>query len=178
MQIHRITLSAQNGHLQMFEVVISLSSISLREASALKASFSSSSLLLSSLGLSDTKAYGTYIRARLGTAAYLCEVVVLTLRTEGFQLNPKPVTQNTKPQTPNSKPLAEGLRSGARDTHRHTCGPISPYSGRDCVKSLRSSYTGLYGRGTARAEDAQGTPTQSHISPSILVYVDIIKPCL
>ena len=24
------------------------------------------------------------------------------------------------------------------------CGPISPYSGRDCVKSLRSSYTGLY----------------------------------
>ena len=28
----------------------------------------------------------------------------------------------------------------------------------------------LSGRGTARAEDAQGTPTQSHISPSILVY--------
>jgi len=28
----------------------------------------------------------------------------------------------------------------------------------------------LVGRGTARAEDAQGTPTQSHISPSILVY--------
>ena len=26
------------------------------------------------------------------------------------------------------------------------------------------------GRGTARAEDAHGTPTQSHISPSILVY--------
>ncbi len=26
------------------------------------------------------------------------------------------------------------------------------------------------GRGTARAEDAQGTPTQSHISTSILVY--------
>ena len=26
------------------------------------------------------------------------------------------------------------------------------------------------GRGAARAEDAQGTPTQSHISPSILVY--------
>jgi len=30
----------------------------------------------------------------------------------------------------------------------------------------------LNGRGTARAEDAQGTPTQSHISPSILVYED------
>ena len=27
-------------------------------------------------------------------------------------------------------------------------------------------------RGTTRAEDAQGTPTQSHISPSILVYDD------
>jgi len=26
------------------------------------------------------------------------------------------------------------------------------------------------GRGTARAEDAQRTPTQSHVSPSILVY--------
>jgi len=26
------------------------------------------------------------------------------------------------------------------------------------------------GRGAARAEDAQGTPTQSHVSPSILVY--------
>ena len=27
-----------------------------------------------------------------------------------------------------------------------------------------------FGRGTTRAEDAHGTPTQSHISPSILVY--------
>ena len=28
------------------------------------------------------------------------------------------------------------------------------------------------GRGTTRAEDAQGTPTQSHVSPSKLVYED------
>ena len=28
----------------------------------------------------------------------------------------------------------------------------------------------FYGRGAARAEDAQGIHTQSHISPSILVY--------
>ena len=28
------------------------------------------------------------------------------------------------------------------------------------------------GRGTTRAEDAQGTPTQSHVSPSILVFAD------
>ena len=31
------------------------------------------------------------------------------------------------------------------------------------------------GRGTTRAEDAQGTPTQSHISPSKLVYTDKIR---
>ena len=35
---------------------------------------SSSSLLLSSLELSDTKVYEPYIRARLGTAAHLCRV--------------------------------------------------------------------------------------------------------
>jgi len=29
----------------------------------------------------------------------------------------------------------------------------------------------LSGRGAMRAEDAQGIPTQSHISPSILVHV-------
>ena len=28
----------------------------------------------------------------------------------------------------------------------------------------------LSGRGIARAEDAHGTPTQSHLSPSVLVY--------
>jgi len=43
--------------------------------------FSSSSLLLSSLELSDTHVYEPLIRARLGTAAHLCEVVVLKLRT-------------------------------------------------------------------------------------------------
>ena len=31
---------------------------------------------------------------------------------------------------------------------------------------------GFSGRGVERAEYAQGTPTQSHISPSILVYED------
>ena len=38
------------------------------------------------------------------------------------------------------------------------------------------TYSGLVGdlagRGTTRAEDAQGTPNQSHISPSILAYKD------
>ena len=38
-----------------------------------------SSLLLSSLELSDTKVYGPEIRALLGTASHLCEAVVLKL---------------------------------------------------------------------------------------------------
>ena len=33
----------------------------------------------------------------------------------------------------------------------------------------------LSGRGAARAEDAQGTPTQSQVSPSILVYEDNLR---
>ena len=37
--------------------------------------------------------------------------------------------------------------------------------------------SGLVGGGAARAEDAQGTPTQSHISPSILVYEDNPEKC-
>jgi hypothetical protein len=45
-----------------------------------------------------------------------------------------------------------------------------PDSGLDFqVKVLDSLRVG-FGMGAARAEDAQGTPTQSHISPSILVY--------
>ena len=32
-----------------------------------------------------------------------------------------------------------------------------------------------FGRGAARAKDAQGTPTQSHISQSLLVYGDKLK---
>jgi len=42
---------------------------------------SSSSLLLSSLELSDTKVYEPLIRAHLGTAAHFCEVGVRKLRT-------------------------------------------------------------------------------------------------
>jgi len=37
---------------------------------------------------------------------------------------------------------------------------------------IDSGLVGSSGRGAARAEDAQGTPTQSHTSPSILVYED------
>ena len=38
------------------------------------------------------------------------------------------------------------------------------------VTSLPTSAPPASGRVTTRAEDARGTPTQSHISPSILVY--------
>ena len=40
-----------------------------------------SSVLLSSLELSDTKVYEPQTRALLGTASHFCEVVVLKLRT-------------------------------------------------------------------------------------------------
>ena len=35
---------------------------------------------------------------------------------------------------------------------------------------LRVGWLNGSGRGTTRAEDAEGTPNQSHISPSVLVY--------
>ena len=43
---------------------------------------------------------------------------------------------------------------------RSTCGPISPYIGRDCVKSLRSSYTGSYLQ-SLRTAEATGHVTHS-----------------
>ena len=54
-------------------------------------SFSSSSLLLSSLQLSNEKVYEPSIRARLGNAAHFCEVVVLKLRTS----DPNQLTHHT-----------------------------------------------------------------------------------
>ena len=56
------------------------------------------------------------------------------------------------------------LRRGARGwTPSQT--PSLPYTK---VERIRVGW--LNGRGDARAEDAQGTPTQSHVSASILVY--------
>ena len=40
----------------------------------------------------------------------------------------------------------------------------------DLQRRVNSRSRVIAGRGATRAEDAQGTPTQSHISPSILVY--------
>ena len=53
---------------------------------------------------------------------------------------------------------------------RHSLPPLERH-----LTRKRRLWTGArlrVGRGDARAEDAQGTPTQSHISPSTLVYKD------
>ena len=47
------------------------------------------SLLLSSLELSDTKVYEPQIRALLGTASHFCEVVVLKLRSVPINTDPE-----------------------------------------------------------------------------------------
>ena len=49
-------------------------------------------------------------------------------------------------------------------------------NGEACVQYIwfPDSESDSFGRGTARAEDAQGKPTQSHISPSILAYEETI----
>ena len=44
------------------------------------------------------------------------------------------------------------------------------------INRLRVHSRDLSGRGAARAEDAQGTPTQRHISPSTLVDKDELFP--
>ena len=53
-----------------------------------------------------------------------------------------------------------------RNPRSPPCGPF---------KSTVFAFRFLSGRGTARAEDAQGTPSQRHISPSILVYDEKIR---
>jgi len=62
---------------------------------------------------------------------------------------------------------------GVRTLH-----PAKPF----CVRVSSLGFRGLgfgfrvaRGRSTTRAEDAQGTPTQSHTSPSILVYEESRK---
>ena len=45
-------------------------------------------------------------------------------------------------------------------------------SGTALDNRFRVGWLNLSGRGDTRAEDAQGTPTRSHLSPSILVYED------
>ena len=69
-------------------VRVSVSVNESKEKPNTRRSMGRSSLLLSSLELSDTKVFEPSIRALLGTAAHFCEVVVLTS------------TLNFQPQTP------------------------------------------------------------------------------
>jgi len=54
-------------------------------------------------------------------------------------------------------------------------GPLQTWAGRSAINN-DSLWGFLFGRGAARAEDAQVTPTQSDISPSILVYEENTGP--
>jgi len=74
---------------------------------------SSSSVLLSSLELRDTKVYEPYIRARLGTAAHLCELVVL-------KLNSTPQARDAKlAQYRNSLLGGKGVQPAEKDDLGH-----------------------------------------------------------
>ena len=66
-----------------------------------------------------------------------------------------------KPQDTQQLPLCSEMESGVDWDDRLRVG----------IGHLRVDRGGLW-EGTTRAEDAQGTPTQSRISPSILVYED------
>jgi hypothetical protein len=75
---------------------------------------SSSFLLLSSLELSDTTIHEPYIRALLGTAPHVCQVVVLKLRPstpdpQPQTLNPRPSAPDPQPQTLNPEPQTVNL---------------------------------------------------------------------
>jgi len=75
-------------------------------------SSSASSLLLSSLELSDTKVYEPYIRALLGTDSHFCEVVLkLTGTYPLFAHNPSPVRSTQSITFPPHSDT--GRRSGA-----------------------------------------------------------------
>jgi len=60
-------------------------------------------------------------------------------------LGGKPKAKGGEPSEVAPPLLAADAKASLRRTEVHcTCGLISPYSGRDYVKSLRSSYLGLY----------------------------------
>ena len=88
----------------------------------------------------------------------------------------RPSTINHKPQTLNHKHVG---RCSQRGGGRHG-GPGNPPPAAEKIwhtyasqgQILAWAFRDLSERGAARAKDAQGTPTQSHVSPSILVNVD------
>ena len=113
------------------------------------ASSSASSSSLSSPELSDTKVYEPYIRAIIGTATQFCKVGILKSGTTPI---PRTIV-NLRVFVPEYCKVVPQTRVAYR-----------------CVVSwlidsgLVGSTDFYPGRGTTRAEDAQGTPTQSRIS--------------
>ena len=112
------------------------------------------------LKLSDTRVYGPQIRALLETIAHFCRVVVDPQRPVLWFVVVMPVAPRA----------ATGLMGLVQRKHEFSnfevygvgsiCAPCP-------LRQVKAS-----GRSTTRAEDAEGTPTPSHISPSILVYED------
>ena len=95
--------------------------------------------------------------------------------------NPKPGSRNLKPESRNLKPESRNPEPETRNLEpeaRNTNPPGSTAMPRLTAKPPSPLHNPPYfsGRGTTRAEDAQGTPTQSHISPSTLVYEDNKPP--
>ena len=69
--------------------------------------------------------------------------------------------------------LQENRRAATPGPLRHQMdGFVSCVSAMSIKRRGTTHSRDLSGRGAARAEDAQGTPSQSHISPSILAYGD------
>ena len=64
----------------------------------------------------------------------------------------------------------------ARVTLENLSRPLRSSRSLEYVNLKRGTHVAKTRFGTARAENAQGTPTQSHISPSIPVYVDYPHP--
>ena len=70
------------------------------------------------------------------------------------------------------------------DTYQETWTPTQSHMSPSTQQAQAVAFAGvevcpapaiLHGRGTTRAEDAQGTPTQSHISRRVLVYEDSMR---
>ena len=70
---------------------------------------------------------------------------------------------------------------------RSTCGPASPFGGRDCIKSLRSSYTELYSQSSVRLRARHdrkqdlpraprgGAPPPPHLYLPECVYIVVLQ---
>ena len=88
----------------------------------------------------------------------------------------RPSRPLSRPSRPVSRPSRSGVLIKVPESRRSSRPVSRPPVQRRAAAQGYESMPSAYGRGTTRAEDAQGTPTQSHTSPSILVYEDIQHP--